>query len=161
MQKAVRLSCLHGLWCSALQEPRISHQQRPIYASKAVNMQIGVILSQGIEVLELDVLGQLQSLIFHSKGPGKDNRLPIWACLWLLMCTYRRTILHSVREEKGELDLLQHMYEILISIYSGLFRPSSPLWLNFLEDEVFQQFGRDFKIVERLGTVKTEVGYIR
>jgi hypothetical protein len=161
MRKAVRLSCLHGLWCSALQEPRRSRQQQIIYASQAVNKQIAVILSQGIEVLEVDMLGQLQTLIFHSKGPGKENMLPIWACLWLLMCTYRRTILTFAREEKGALDLLQHMYELLISIYSGLFRPSSPLWLNFLEDEVFQLFGRDFKIVERLGTVKTEVGYIR
>jgi len=125
-------------------------------------MQIGSILSEGIEILEHDILTQLQNIIFHTKGPGKENMLPIFACLWLLMLTYRRTIQqYPDPEDSCKLGLAQHMYEMLISIYSGLFRPSSPLWLNFLEDEVFQMFGRDFKIVERLGTVKTEFGYIR
>ncbi len=161
MQKAVRLSCLHGLWCSALQEPRTSRQQQPIYASKAVHMQIAVILSEGIDALEHEILDQLQGVIFHTKGPGKENMLPIWTCLWSLILIYRRTVLNSEREGNGRLGLAQHMYETLISIYSGLFRPSSPLWLNFLKDEVFQLFGRDSKVTERLGTIKTELSYIR
>jgi hypothetical protein len=139
----------------------MSRQQQPIFASKAVHMQIAVILSQGIEALEHEILGQLQGVIFHTKGPGKDNMLPLWACLWSLILIYRRTILISERDGNGTLALAQHMYEMLISIYSGLFRPSSPLWLNFLKDEVFQLFGRDYKIVERLGAVKTEISYFR
>jgi hypothetical protein len=123
-------------------------------------MQIAIILSQGIEVLEHDILREFQAIIFHNKGPGKDNMLPIWVGVWILMLTYRRTILHFEQDERGKLGLVQHLYEMLISIYSGLFRPSSPLWLNFTEDKVFQALGRDFRIVERLGTVKTEIGYI-
>jgi hypothetical protein len=51
------------------------------------------------------------------------------------------------------------MYEILISIYSALF--ASPLWLNFLKDEVFELFGRDLRVAVGLGTIKTEMGYMR
>jgi hypothetical protein len=57
--------------------------------------------------------------------------------------------------------LAQHMYEMLISIYSTLFKPSSPLWLNFLKDEVFDLFRRDLRIAVSLGTIKTETGYMR
>ena len=57
--------------------------------------------------------------------------------------------------------LAQHMYEMLISIYYALFKPSSPLGLNFLKDEVFEVFGRDLRIAVGLGTIKTEMGYMR
>jgi hypothetical protein len=59
------------------------------------------------------------------------------------------------------IGLAQHMYEMLILIYSALFKPSSPLWLNFLKDEVFELFGRDLRIAVGLGRIKTEMGYMR
>lgn len=107
------------------------------------------IVSERIAALEYDILNQFEELIFHRKGPGKENMLPIWTCLWLLMLTYRRTVLHGMSENWGDeaVGLAQHMYEMLISIYSALFKPSSPLWLNFLKDEVFELFGRDLRIV--------------
>jgi hypothetical protein len=163
MRKAVQLSCLHAIWCSALPQLRRTSQEPRRYLSRAVHQQIGVIVSEGIETLEYDILNQLEELIFHRKGPGKENLLPIWTCLWLLMLTYRRTVVRwpSERWGDGMLALAQHMYEMLISIYSALFKPSSPLWLNFLKDEVFELFGRDLRVVERLGTIKTEMGYMR
>jgi hypothetical protein len=111
--------------------------------------------------LSTTFLNQFQELIFHRKGPGKENMLPIWTCLWLLMLTYRRTVLHGMSENWGDeaVGLAQHMYEMLISIYSALF--ASPLWLNFLKDEVFELFGRDLRVAVGLGTIKTEMGYMR
>jgi hypothetical protein len=55
-------------------------------------------------------------------------------------------------------QLGQHMYNILVSVYSGLFRPSSPLWLNWLRDDIYELFGRDWRIIEAMGTLKTEIG---
>ena len=163
MQQAVRLSCLHGMWCSALPEPKKTRYETPRYASKAVHKQIAGIITPGIEALERDILGQLQFLIFSQKGRRSENELPIWICLWLLMLTYRRTILHwsTRRNRDSYLELSQHMYNMLISTYSTQFRNSTPLWHDFLKDDIFELFGRDFSILERMGTIKTEMGYIR
>jgi hypothetical protein len=163
MQQAVRLSCLHGMWCSALPEPKKSRNEETKYASKAVHKQIAVIITKGIESLECDILRQLQTLIFSQKGRSIQNEVPIWICLWLLMLTYRRTIVHwsSRRNRDSYLELSQQMYNMLISTYSTFFRSSTPLWHNFLKDDVFEKFGRDYSVTERLGVIKTEMEDIR
>ena len=55
--------------------------------------------------LEIDLLSSLQNRIFGGKGPEKENMIPIWICLWLLVLTYRETIdaLGSGEQEKGPL----------------------------------------------------------
>ena len=162
MDQAVRLSCLHGLWCSALPHPKTSRHSSPKYASKAVHKQIAGIITQRIDLLERDILGQLQTLIFSQKGQATQNEVPIWICLWILMLTYRRTIAYwsSRRNRDSYLDLSQHMYNMLISTYSTIFRSSTPLWHNFLKDQVFQKFGRDHRVIERMGVIKTEMDEI-
>jgi hypothetical protein len=119
-----------------------------------------VVVTKGIIDLEVDLLAQLQKIIFSSKGPGKNNMLPIWTCMWLLLLTYRDTNQHwccqSVSKD-GLPELSQHMYDMLVSIYSGLFRPSSPFWLNWLKSDILDLFGRDTRIIERMGNLKTEI----
>ena len=159
MRQVVTLSCLHGMWCSALPHPKMKRDEPIRYTSKAVHRQIAGILTKGIETLECDILEQLQYLIFSQNGRGTQNEVPIWICLWLLMLTYRRTIIHwsSRRNRDNYLELSQHMYNMLISIYSTIFRASTPLWHNFLKEEVFEKFGKDHKVTERLGNIKTEM----
>lgn len=162
MQSAVRLSCVHGIWCLALPEAKTLRGEETKYASKAVHKQIAVVIASGIESLERDILGQVQDLIFSQKGLGKENEVPIWICLWLLMLTYRRTIIHwsTRRNRDSYLELSQHMYNMLISTYSTIFRSSTPRWHNFLKPEVFEKFGRDPSVTERMGVIKTEMEYI-
>jgi len=162
MRKAVQLSCLHAIWCAALPQPRTSRDQPHQYASKAVHRQIAVIVTGGIVELEVEVLSRLEKLIFNIKGPGKQNMLPIWTCIWLLMLTYRRTIerLSSNKMKSNGLALARHMYDMLVSIYSGIFRPSSPMWLNWLKDDIFELFGHDYGITHYMATLKTEIGYM-
>jgi hypothetical protein len=162
MQKMIRLSCLHAVWCLALPQPRTSREQPYQYASKVVHTQIKVIAARGIVDLEVEILSELQKLIFSSKGPGKLNLLPIWTCLWLLILTYRRTLQNvgSKNNKDSGFSLAQHMYNMFVSIYSGLFRPSSPMWLNWLKDEVFELFGKDYRITGCIGVLKTELDYI-
>ena len=163
MKQAVRLSCLHGMWCSALPQPKMTRDEPTKYASKAVHKQIASVLAKGVEALECDILGQLQTLIFSQKGRQSQNEVPVWICLWLLMLTYRRTIGHwsARRNRDSHLELSQHMYNMLLSTYSTLFRSSTPLWHNFLKDEVFEKFGRDHSVIERMGVIKTEMDSIR
>lgn len=162
MQKSIRLSCLHAVWCLALPQPRTSREQPYQYASEAVHKQIEAIAARGIVDLEVEILSELQKLIFSSKGPGKLNLLPIWTCLWLLILTYRRTLQNErlKKHKEARFSLAQHMYNMFVSIYSGLFRPSSPLWLNWLKDDVFELFGKDYRITGCIGTLKTELDYI-
>ena len=158
----MRLSCLHGIWRSQLPQPRSSRNEPGRYASTAVSVQVGLIVMNGIVDLEAQVLSQLQNLIFSTKGPGKDNMLPIWTCLWLLLLTYRDLNKHWCSRKvstDGLPELSQHMYDMLVSIYSGLFRPSSPLWLNWLKTDVFDLFGRDYRVIERMGNLKTEMKF--
>jgi hypothetical protein len=167
MRKAVRLSCFHAIWCSALPLARTSQDEALEHASKAVHKQLAVIVAQGIVDLEIEILSELQNLIFQPKnGHGRQNMLPLWTCLWLLILTYRRTIISytdfnpSNRADKDSSDLAKHMYDMLVSIYSGLFRPSSPMCLNWLKHEIFELFGQDHRITHTMGTLKTEFDFI-
>jgi hypothetical protein len=157
--KAVRLSVLHGVWRRLLVLPRESPQQPKKYVSPAVHIQLGVIISKGILDLEIDLLSSLQKLIFNWKGPGRENMIPIWIFLWLLILTYRETIdgLGNREQEEGQLpQLARHMYDVLVSTCSALFRPSSPLPLNWLIDDIYELFGRDNNSMQTMGTLKTE-----
>jgi len=120
-----------------------------------------VIITSGIESLESEILKLMQSLIFNLKGLGKENEIPIWICLWLLILTYRRTISYwsSRRNRENCLGLAEQMYNMLISIYATIFRHSTPLWHNFLREDVFERFGRDYSVTERMGVIKTEMEY--
>ena len=160
MWKVVRMTCLHGIWCSDLPRPRDSRQSFHQYASNAVYKQIGAIVARGIADTEVDILSLLQKSIFGKKGPGRGNMLPIWTSLWLLILMYRETLFYydDSDSDRGLYQLAQHMYNVLVSLYSGLFRPSSPLWLNWLRDDVYELLGRDWRIMEAMGTLKTEIG---
>jgi hypothetical protein len=161
MKKVVRLSCLHAIWSLALPQPRTSHDQPHQYASKAVHAQIEGIAAGGIVDLEIEILADLQKLLFGPKGLGKFNMLPIWICLWLLILTYRRTLTNgaSKKNKDSRFALAQHMYHMFVAVYSALFRPSSPVWLNWFKDEVFELWGKDRRITHCIGALKTELSY--
>lgn len=60
------------------------------------------------------------------------------------------------KQEKECPHLARQMYDMLVSIHSELFGTISPLRLNWLVDDVFALFGRDFSVMKRMGTLKTE-----
>lgn len=125
-----------------------------------MNQQIAVIISRGIIDLEVETLSYLQNIIFNPKGMGEKTMLPIWTCLWLLLLTYRDTNEHWCSQKSsndGIPELSQHMYEMLISIYSGIFGISSPARLNWLKADIFELFGKDYRVAERMGNLKSEM----
>jgi len=163
VRKAVRLTCLHGIWHSDLPKPRDGNSKFHQYAPRAIRRQISVIAAQGIVDAEVEILSLLQKHIFSKKGPGTGNMLPIWISLWMLILAYRHTAYwHDGDIRAHELrQLAQNMYDMLVSIYSALFRQSSPLWLNWLRNDVYELFGRDWRMTEAMGTLKTEIGHYR
>ena len=133
------------------------------YTSQAVHTQLAVIVTKGIQDLEIDVLSELQKRVFGTKGLGKDNMLPIWTALWLLILTYRETVdvwFSQEHKDKGLPQLAKHMYDMLVSIYSALFRPSSPLWLDWSKTN-FGLFGQDMRVMRSMGCVKREFDLFR
>lgn len=158
----MRLSALHGIWCRALTLAQEGREQPRKFASQAVHTQLAVIITTGIADLEKEILSALQTLLFNTKGPGKSNMLPIWTCLWLLVLTYRQTV-HSLYAEKhkqeGLPELAKQMYDMLVSIYSALFRPSSPMSRNWLTDK--EVFGNGIELMASAGTLKTEFNLFR
>ncbi len=90
--------------------------------------------------------------------------LPTWTCLWLLILTYRETVdvWQSTKHEKDGLpQLARQMYDMLVSLYSGLFGSTSPFRLNWLFDDIYELFGRDRDVMKRMGTIKTEFAKFR
>jgi hypothetical protein len=79
----------------------------------------------------------------------------------MLILTYRSTVSGYVvdRLDNVSRQLAQHMYNMIISIYSGLFRTSSPLWLNWFTAEMYRPVVSDHEITSAIGIVKTEVGF--
>jgi len=166
MQKGVRLSALHGVWCRVLELPR-DNSSEPEYLSRAVHTQLAIIVTMGIIDLEVEILSELQKRIFSTKGPGKRNMLPIWTTLWLLIFTYRDTIDYWPPRDHKLQELTRQMYDMLVSIYSALFRPSSPLRLGWrggetgLFKDFLDMFGGDDILMQRMGTLKTEFALYR
>ena len=124
--------------------------------------QIAMSAAEGMVIAEKELLLQIQRHMLDCKGQGKEKVFPIWMCLWMLILTYRSTV--AAYEDAGSREvsyhLAQHMYNMVISIYSGLFRTSSPLWLNWFKAEMFKPIVSEFEITRRIGVVKTEVvGY--
>jgi len=60
-----------------------------VCASKAVSSQILRLIKEGIRNEELIILKRLEKLMRGAKGPGEANMIPLWACLWSLILTYR------------------------------------------------------------------------
>jgi hypothetical protein len=112
--------------------------------------------------LEIEILSDLQKLLFGAKGLGKQNMLPIWNTLWLLILTYRETVYvwySQTHKKEGKAQLARHMYDMLVSIYSALFRPSSPLTRNWLTDK--DLFGEETELIRHMGTLETEFHLFR
>jgi hypothetical protein len=121
--------------------------------------QIAELAAEGMAATEKELLLQLQGHAFDSKLREKQKVFQIWISLWLLILTYHSTL--SAYEVMGvdntPCQLAQHMYNMIISIYSGLFRTSSPLWVNWFKAEMYKSVVSDHEITRSIGIVKTEV----
>jgi hypothetical protein len=53
--------------------------------------------------------------------------------------------------------LARHLYNALTSIYSALFRTSSPLIFDWRTDEVSEMLGKDPELIRLFCNIKTEL----
>jgi hypothetical protein len=83
----------------------------------------GPIAARGIVEGKVKILSLLQKHVFEKKGPSRGNMLPIWTCMWILILNYRESLFYydNSGRETELYQLAQHMYNILVSLYSRLF----------------------------------------
>jgi hypothetical protein len=60
-----------------------------LLVSKATSRQILMIVKEGIREAESVILKALEKPMYGASGPGQKNMIPLWACLWSLLLTYR------------------------------------------------------------------------
>lgn len=54
-----------------------------------VKMQLRHFIANGIMELEVEILDELDNLVYKSDGIGSRSPLAIWVCLWVLILAYR------------------------------------------------------------------------
>jgi hypothetical protein len=89
LDSSVKILKLLHCWRSGKIVPSNSDDPSEYWAPKAVSSQLLVVIKKGIRAEEMFVLKQLEKLMYGGSGPGQHNMIPLWACLWCLILTYR------------------------------------------------------------------------
>ncbi|KAH6678190.1 hypothetical protein B0J14DRAFT_650412 [Halenospora varia] len=81
-----------------------------------------------------------------------------------LIFTYKEHMISTayyVQEARLKYDLSRHMYNTLTSIYSALYKVSSPLTLDWRNEAVSEMLGRDPELIRAFCDIKTEMYWIQ
>ncbi|KAH8746192.1 hypothetical protein BGZ57DRAFT_862297 [Hyaloscypha finlandica] len=153
LKAALSIMNLYECWRNVLLVQGEQSHEDMHYISKTAGLQIALIAKQGIAEYEMEILSEIDALICKPKRPSKENEFPIWAGFWSLSLLYRdilrryRYMSHSVYYPKGHFDtaiaLARHMYHILTSSYSYLFRNRHPLDVDWQKDGNLPQIDRE------------------
>lgn len=90
--KAMRLRRLFYMYrdsAKATSSPSVSDSVETKYVSSWMKIQLRYHIAKGIVALELEILNELDRLVYGYQGIGRRNPIVIWACLWTLILTYR------------------------------------------------------------------------
>jgi hypothetical protein len=79
-----------------------------IHISRGVVAQLIIVVKNGIRAAEINVLRNLQPHLQGIKGPGKENMIALWACLWALIATYRNCMAYYKNFSRHRKVALEH-----------------------------------------------------
>jgi hypothetical protein len=65
------------------------------YPSAAMSTQLKYIISKELVVVEVEVLAQIDKIVFGSETIGRQNPLAIWVCLWTLILSYKDHMVYT------------------------------------------------------------------
>ncbi|KAF7562175.1 hypothetical protein G7046_g1962 [Stylonectria norvegica] len=143
--------------------------------SCALHTQFGQISKAASQMIEKDVLGELEKLVFGASGIGPSNGMALWASLWCLILMYRKLVgsyvafqqfpCHVPEDYSGfpecKLEAGTHFYHYLVSIYSTLFRATSPLYADFRVAATRRLLQDDEDLLQSFMNLRTESFYFR
>jgi hypothetical protein len=141
------------------------------HISRTVVSQLLLIIKEGIRAAELTLLDNLEKFVYGSKGPGKNNMIPLWTTLWTLILTYRDCMTtykystqhckisfeHDPSDSEVLIEASKHMYHILTSVYAALFRASTPLYLDWRVASNMELLGNSDELKNAFIALRTEV----
>ena len=137
--------------------------------------QVTLVTKTAARALEEKILTSLDGLLFSSKGTGPRNGIAVWACLWTLINKYRllARLFHALKPSFScgpqawtgtppyDLEMAKHMFHYLVSIYSALFKSTTPLYIDWRLDSNRQLFGQDEELLAAFKALRTEALYFR
>jgi hypothetical protein len=162
----------------SLDSPNLNH------VSSAMSTQLRYIISKEIVTVEVEVLAQIDKLVFGSETIGRQNPLVIWVCLWTLILSYKDHMVYTdafyVRgkyepttvatrlsasnlliERHKFYGLTRHIYNSLTAIYAALYKTTSPLTFDWRTEEIARIMGNDPVLIELFCNIKTEMFWFR
>ncbi|KAH8646019.1 hypothetical protein BGZ60DRAFT_554837 [Tricladium varicosporioides] len=164
LQSTLRLQKLQGLYINGFTMRDSPDSPTSQFVSSKIRLQISAIISKEISELEMEILSEMDKLLFSNRGIGRCNSIGVWFCMWTLIFTYKEHLLMMAcwaHESRPKYDLCFHMYNTLTSIYSALYKTTSPLTLDWRTEEVSEMLGKDKKLINYFSVIKTEMYWIQ
>lgn len=166
MEKILRMRLLLGLFrmCPIIKYTEGSNQTE--IASWAMEKQLDKCISEEAVKLEAEVLHELENLLYGADSIGRQNPLVVWVCLWLLILYYK-SHLSCTWFDFGETasslvyGLAMHLYNAITSIYSALYKATTPLTFDWRKEEISGMLGRDPQLIRSFCNIKTEMFWLR
>jgi hypothetical protein len=128
-------------------------------------VQLRVQVGEAIIRVEADVLTQIDKLTQSKEGIGRQNPLAVWACLWILILSYKEHMVYlkvvTSFDSNKAYNLNQHIYNMLTSIYAALYKTTSPLTLDWRSKEVADMMWNDVHLIKLFCNIKTEMFWFR
>jgi hypothetical protein len=134
----------------------------------ATTIQFKWLISRQIVQPEAEILSEIDRLVSSSDKIGRDKPIAFWVCLWTMLLSYKNHILYhkaglythsdlAFAEEQQVYELCRHIFNNLISIYSALYKTTSPLALDWRTEEVSEMLGNDAELIRLFCDIKTEM----
>jgi len=167
--------------------PIVKHTEDSVeteFAAWAMQSQIHNLVRKEAMKLEAEVLSELERILYSSQSIGSQNPIAIWVCLWLLLLYYKSHLtfiwghggrasgrcqqnlvsspddLHfSVTDPIYSLG--RHLYNAITSIYSALYKTTTPLTFDWRKEEISKMLGRDSELIKSFCNIKTEMFWLR
>jgi len=71
-----------------------------LYSSRAMSKQIKASLSKEIVDFELEVLSEIDRIVYCPEGIGRRNPLGIFAALWVLILAYQEHMMYLTYSQR-------------------------------------------------------------
>jgi hypothetical protein len=155
------------------------------FASWAMQSQIQNLVMKEAVKLEAEVLSELERILHSSQSIGSQNPIAIWVCLWLLLLYYKSHLVfiwslyggrasgrykQNFISSPDDLHFLvmdpiyslgRHLYNAITSIYSALYKTTTPLTFDWRKEEISKMLGKDSELIKSFCNIKTEMFWLR
>jgi hypothetical protein len=141
MRKILDLGQMFGIYRAMLTVKESLDSPHRKVAFHATMIQFKWLISRQIVQPEAEILSEIDRLVSSSDKIGRDKPIAFWICLWTMLLSYKSHILYhkagfyaygglAAAEEQKVYELCRHIFNNLTSIYSALYKITSPLGLR-------------------------------